>query len=349
LSSFIRRPYLHRTGLESGRRGARMDGRQVHLIRRPQGALSSGDFRVVETTTPAPAEGQAQVQNLIMSVDPYMRPRFDADQVLNVPLQGGGIGRVTLSRTAKLKPGDLVRHGEGFQEHFNAEGTRLSLLRPDPELSLSVYLHALGATGMTAYGGLLDVGALRDGEQVFVSTAAGAVGSVAAQIARLKGCFVVGSTGAEDKRTWLLDEAGLDHVINYRAQPIAEALAAVTPRGLDVYFENVGGDHLDAALARMNSRGRVAVCGMISTYQGQGAPVFALPTVIYGRVTIRGFVGSDFPHLAAAFASDMTAWLKSGEIRYQETILEGLERTADGLVGLFAGLNRGKMLIRIAD
>jgi hypothetical protein len=307
------------------------------------------DFRLVETGTPDPEAGEAQVQTLLMSVDPYMRPRLDAAQPLDEVLAGGGVGQVVKSRAPKLREGDLVRHEAGFRELFNAPTARLALLRRDPQLPLSVYLHALGATGLTAYGGLLEVARLRDGEQVFVSTAAGAVGSVAAQIARIRGCYVVGSTGAEDKRRWLQDEAGLDAAINYKSAPIAEALAAVTPRGLDVYFDNVGGDHLDAALARMNLHGRVAVCGMISTYNGERRPVSALPAVIYGRVTLRGFVSVDFQHLAAAFAADMTGWLKDGQIACQETILDGIERTAEGLIGLFTGVNRGKMLIRFAD
>jgi NADPH-dependent curcumin reductase CurA len=323
--------------------------RQIHLVKRPQGPASTSDFELVEVTTPDPEPGEVQIQTLLMSVDPYMRPRLSADQPLNGPLLGGGIGRVVKSRNGKFKEGDLARHHAGFQERFNIESSRLAALRRDPELPLSVYLHALGATGMTAYGGLLEIGRLREGEQVFVSTAAGAVGSVAAQIARIKGCYVVGATGAEDKRRWLLDEAGLDAAINYRVQPIGEALAAATPNGVDVYFENVGGDHLDAALARMNLRGRIPVCGMISTYNGEAEPVRALPAMIYGRLTMQGFVGDDFPHLAAAFAADMTAWLKDGAVRYQETILQGLERTADGLIGLFNGLNRGKMLIHVAD
>jgi hypothetical protein len=318
-------------------------------VARPQGLPAKSDFQLVEADVAEPEADQVQVQSLIMSVDPYMRPRLNADQALGAPLLGGGIGQVIKSRNGKLKEGELVRHEAGFQELFNTPVGRLAPVRRDPQLPLSVYLHALGATGLTAYGGMLEVGKLRDGEQVFVSTAAGAVGSVAAQIARIKGCYVVGSTGAEDKRQWLLDEAGLDAAINYKTAPIAEALAEVTPKGLDVYFDNVGGDHLDAALMRMNLRGRVAACGMIASYNGEPQPVLALPAVIYGRVTIQGFVSVDFTHLVAAFNADMTAWLKDGRIVFQETILDGIERAAEGLIGLFTGRNRGKMLIRLAD
>jgi len=325
-----------------------VSGREIHLVARPKGLPVESDFAIVEATTPDADEGQVQVQNLILSVDPYMRPRLGADQPLNATMQGGGLGRVLQSRNPKFKEGDLVRHGAGFVEYFTSDGRGLQVLNVDPDLSLSVYMHALGGTGITAYGGLLEVGKLKDGEQVFVSTAAGAVGSVVAQIAKIKGCYVVGSTGSDDKKAWLKDEIGLDAVINYNTDPIGPALAAVTPKGIDVYFENVGGAHLDAALLRMNVHGRIPVCGMISTYNGGGEAVSGLSNIIYRRVDIQGFVASDFGHLNAAFVSDMTGWLKDGRIKYQETVLNGIERAPEGLIGLFKGLNTGKMLIRLA-
>ena len=323
--------------------------RQIHLVRRPQGVPVPQDFAIVERPYTDAGDGEVLVEALMMSVDPYMRPRLDADQALDAPLLGGGIGRVVQSRNERFKEGDLVRHGAGFQERFTSNGKGLSVLNRDPSLPLSVYMHALGATGITAYGGLLETGALKDGEQVFISTAAGAVGSVAAQIAKIKGCYVVGSTGSDDKAAWLRDELKLDAVINYKTQPLAETLAEATPNGLDVYFENVGGAHLDAALPRMNVRGRIPVCGMISTYNGGGEGVKNLFSLIYGRIRMEGFVASDFAHLNAAFLADMTGWLKDGAIKYQETILDGFERAPEGLIGLFAGQNAGKMLIHIAD
>lgn len=323
--------------------------RQIHLVRRPQGVPVPQDFAMVEAPLAEAADGEVQIQALIMSVDPYMRPRLDADQPLHAPLLGGGIGRVVQSRNERFKEGDLVRHGVGFRERFTSNGKGLSVVNRDPALPLSVYMHALGATGITAYGGLLETGALKDGEQVFISTAGGAVGSVAAQIAKIKGCYVVGSTGSDDKAAWLRDDLQLDAVINYKAQPLAEALAAATPKGLDVYFENVGGAHLDAALPRMNVRGRIPVCGMISTYNGGGDGVTGLFNLIYRRVRMEGFVSTDFAHLNAAFLADMTGWLKSGAIKYRETILDGFERAPEGLIGLFEGQNAGKMLIHVAD
>ena len=323
--------------------------RQIHLVRRPNGVPTAADFALVEAPIGDAGEGEIRVEAVLMSVDPYMRPRLDADQALDAPLLGGGIGRVVQSKNSKFTEGDLVRHGAGFRESFVSDGRGVSVLRPDPDLPLTVYLHALGGTGITAYGGLLETGALKDREQVFISTAAGAVGSVAAQIAKIKGCYVVGSTGSDDKAAWLRDEVGLDAVINYKTQDIGIALTEATPRGIDVYFENVGGAHLDAALPRMNVRGRIPVCGMISTYNGGGEGVKNLFSLIYGRIRMEGFVASDFAHLNSAFLADMTGWLKAGQIKYQETILDGFERAPEGLIGLFAGANSGKMLIRIAD
>jgi NADPH-dependent curcumin reductase CurA len=323
--------------------------RQIHLVKRPVGVPVLDDFAVVEVQVPDAGEGEIQVRNVLMSVDPYMRPRLDADQPLGAAMLGGGIGRVTQSNNAKFREGDLVRHGAGMQELFVSDGRGAAVVKQDPDLPLSVYMHALGGTGITAYGGLLETGALKDGEQVFVSTAAGAVGSVVAQIAKLKGCYVVGSTGSAEKKQWLLEEAGLDAAIDYHAENLAEALKAATPKGIDVYFENVGGGHLDAALPRMNVRGRIPVCGMISTYNGGGEGVKNLFALIYGRVRMEGFVASDFPHLNAQFVDDMTGWLKSGKIKYQETVLDGFERAPEGLIGLFSGKNSGKMLIKVSE
>lgn len=323
--------------------------RQIHLVRRPSGMPVLTDFAVVEADVPPTGEGEVRVQTLIMSVDPYMRPRLNADQMLDAPLLGGGIGRVVESRHPNFKEGQLVRQGVGFREVHVTDCKTLIPLKRDPDLPLSVYMHALGGTGITAYGGLLEIGALKDGEQVVVSTAGGAVGSVAAQIAKIKGCHVVGLTGSDDKVAWLRDEAKLDAVINYKTQPLAEALKAATPKGIDVYFENVGGAQLDAALSRMNVRGRIPVCGMISTYNGGGEGVKNLFSLIYGRIRMEGFVATDFAHLNAKFMSDMTGWLKAGQIKYQETVLDGFERAPEGLIGLFEGRNTGKMLIHVAN
>jgi hypothetical protein len=325
--------------------------REVHLVSRPEGPPQTSDFALVATEVPDPGEGQVLVRNLYMSVDPAMRPRLSVGQALNEAMAGGAIGRVEKSRHASLREGDLVTDRFGFREAFVCDGKGLAPLRTEPGLPLTAYMHALGGPGFTAYGGLLHIGALKDGEQVFVSTAAGAVGSIAAQIAKIKGCYVVGSTGSDDKVRWLLDEARLDAAINYKAEPIRSALKRAAPNGVDVYFDNVGGEHLDAALAGMNLLGRVAVCGMISGYNEAGArtTVRNLANIIYGRITLRGFTAADFMHLQDQFRADMTGWLKDGRIKTQETVYDGIENAAAALVGLMQGANTGKMLVKLAD
>lgn len=321
--------------------------REIHLVKRPSGAPTPDDFALVERDVADAADGQVLVQNLLMSVDPAMRPRLTAGQALDEAMMGGALGRVVQSKTEAFAVGDLVTNRLGFREYFTSDGKGLTKLTPDPDLPLTVHMHALGGTGFTAYGGLLHIGQLKEGEQVFVSTAAGAVGSVAAQIAKLKGCYVVGSTGSDDKAAWLKDEVGLDAVINYKAQPIRQALEDATPKGLDVYFDNVGGDHLEAALRRMNTLGRIPVCGFISGYNSGHSNVSNLSNIIYSRVTLRGFVAPDFMHLYGDFQRDMAGWLKDGRIKYQETVMDGIANAPAALIGLMAGQNSGKMLVRL--
>lgn len=322
--------------------------REIHLVDRPKGMPTPEHFALVETDVPDAADGQVLVQNLYMSVDPAMRPRLTAGQNLNEPMMGGALGRVVQSKADGFAVGDLVQSRNGFREYFVADAKGLTKLNPDPDLPLTVYMHALGMTGFTAYGGLLHIGQLKEGEQVFVSTAAGAVGSVAAQIAKIKNCYVVGSTGAADKAAWLKDEVGLDAVINYKEAPIRQALEAATPKGIDVYFDNVGGDHLEAALRRMNTLGRIPVCGFISGYNSGHSAVSNLSNIIYSRVMLRGFVGTDFMHLQPDFQRDMAGWLKEGRVKYQETIRDGIAAAPEALIGLLTGANSGKMLVRLA-
>jgi len=216
---------------------------------------------------------------------------------------------------------------------------------------MSAHLGVLGVNGLTAYAGLLDVGKLAEGERVFVSAAAGAVGSIAAQIAKVKGCHVIGSAGSDAKCTWLRDVAGLDVAINYRNGVLRKTLKAAAPEGIDVYFDNVGGEHLNATLPRMRMRGRIVVCGMISAYNSDGAIsdcVNTLSNMMYNRLTMTGFVVWDFLHLRERFLSDMRAWIAQGRVRWEETVYEGLENAALALIGLFTGQNLGKMLVRIS-
>ena len=322
--------------------------REIHLVARPDGMPTQDQFALVETNVSDAADGEVLVQNLYMSVDPAMRPRLTAGQDLNVAMMGGALGRVVQSKNPDFAVGDLVSNRLGFREFFTSDGKGLTKLKADPDLSLTTHMHALGMTGFTAYGGLLHIGQLKDGEQVFVSTAAGAVGSVAAQIAKIKGCYVVGSTGSADKAAWLKDEVGLDAVINYKETPIRKALEEATPKGIDVYFDNVGGDHLEAALRRINTLGRIPVCGFISGYNSGHSSVSNLSNIIYSRVMLRGFVGTDFMHLYADFQRDMAGWLKDGKVKYQETILDGITNAPTALIGLLEGKNSGKMLVKLA-
>ena len=322
--------------------------REIHLVARPDGMPTQDQFALVETNVSDAADGEVLVQNLYMSVDPAMRPRLTAGQDLNVAMMGGALGRVVQSKNPDFAVGDLVSNRLGFREFFTSDGKGLTKLKADPDLSLTTHMHALGMTGFTAYGGLLHIGQLKDGEQVFVSTAAGAVGSVAAQIAKIKGCYVVGSTGSADKAAWLKDEVGLDAVINYKETPIRKALEEATPKGIDVYFDNVGGDHLEAALRRINTLGRIPVCGFISGYNSGHSSVSNLSNIIYSRVMLRGFVGTDFMHLYADFQRDMAGWLKEGKVKYQETILDGIANAPTALIGLLEGKNSGKMLVKLA-
>lgn len=323
--------------------------RAVHLVRRPEGMPHADDFTLVESEVGDAADGEVVVQNLYMSVDPAMRPRLTAGQELNEPMLGGALGRVVQSRHPDLPTGTLVANRMGFREYFRSSGKGLTRLAPAEGLPLTVHMHVLGMTGFTAWGGLLHIGQLKRGEQVFVSTAAGAVGSVAAQIARIMDCRVVGSTGSDDKVRWLEDALKLDAVINYKRQPIRQALKEATPDGIDVYFDNVGGDHLEAALRRMNTLGRIPVCGFISGYNDGHSPVSNLSNIIYSRVMLRGFVATDFQERHGEFVDQMTGWLRDGRIQWQETVMEGIGQAPAALIGLMEGRNTGKMLVRLAE
>ena len=328
-----------------------MRNKEVHLLERPQGIPTLGQFGIVETDVSEPAAGELLVENIYMSVDPAMRPRLAAQTALNEAMVGGAIGRVLKSRHSGYQEGDLVESMHGFRQYFVSAGEGLSKLEADG-MPLAAYMSVLGLTGLTAYGGLLVIAAVKERENVFVSAAAGAVGSIAAQIAKIKGCYVIGSAGSDDKCRWLKEELKLDAVINYKKQELRTALKAAAPRGIDVYFDNVGGEHLNAALPRMNALGRIAVCGMISAYNNFGAisePVTTLSNMIYNRLTMRGFVFYEFASLRTQFLADMKGWLREGRIRYRSTILQGIEQAPSALIGLFNGTNTGKMLVQLAQ
>jgi hypothetical protein len=244
-----------------------------------------------------------------------------------------------------------VTSGKSWREYFVSNGKGLAPI--DPNLApLSAYLGIMGMPGLTAYGGLLVTGQLKEGETVFVSAASGAVGSVAGQIAKIKNCRVIGSAGTDAKVAHLLNEFHFDHAFNYKTTNILDELHRGAPKGLDVYFENVGGAHLQAALACMRPHGRIPVCGMIATYNDAGVPTPGptnLSTMIYNRVTMTGFVSVEFLDRQPQFLQDMSSWIRDGKIKYQETIFNGIERSVEAFQGLFSGVNEGKMLVKLFD
>jgi NADPH-dependent curcumin reductase CurA len=337
---------------------AGMTSREIHLMRRPRGLPVPGDFEIVETRIPAPEPGQVQVRNLWLSVDPYMRGRMDGVDSyvsgfrLGEALAGGAVGRVTAANAhPTLKAGDLVVSGFGWREGF--VGASDEVWKIDPALGPpQAFLGALGMPGLTAYEGLLTHGRPQAGETVFVSGAAGAVGSVVCQIARIKGCRVVASAGSPAKVDWLRRRAKVDAAIDYRATAdLDAALAEACPEGIDIYYDNVGGRHLEAALGRMRERGRVVMCGAISRYNDP-APVPGpsnLFQVVARSLTLQGFIVDDSPARMAAFHADMARWIGEGRMVWEETIVDGLERMPEALIGLFRGDNLGKMLVRLPE
>ena len=329
--------------------------KQVHLIERPAGMPGHEHFKLVEVDLPPPGAGEVLVENRYMSVDPYMRGRMRADAVyaapfqLNEPMYGGAVGEVIESNDDSLKPGDIVLNFAAWQDRFVARAGHLQRLEPfDPE-RISLYLGTLGMPGMTAYVGLLKFGEPKEGETVFVSAASGAVGANVCQIAKMKGCRVVGSVGSDAKAAWLKEECGVDATINYRTcGSLSRALHAAAPDGVDVYFENVGGDHLQAAINCMNPFGRISACGMISGYNNS-EPVPGPNNLMYivgKKLRIQGFIISDHEAERPAFEKDMSQWIREGKIQARETVYEGIETAVDAFLALFTGENFGKMVVK---
>ena len=327
---------------------------EVHLARRPKGMAVPEDFVFVTRQLPDPGEGEVLVRNLFISVDPYMRGRMNEVQThgegfrLNEVMSGGAIGRIVASRHNDFEEGDLVSSNLGWREGFLSDGDGLQKL-PDTSLPVTVHMGPLGLTGRTAYDGLLGAAELREGETVFVSGAAGAVGSIAGQIARLKGCRTIGSAGSAEKVAFCR-EVGFDHAFNYHDGNLAAQVHEGAPEGIDVYFDNVGGEHLEAALANMRLLGRVAICGAISHYNDTvPAPGPSnLRVAIRLRLTLRGFVVGNYPELREPFERDMRSWVESGQIAWRETIQEGIRNAPDAFIGLFTGENIGKMIVKVA-
>jgi len=328
--------------------------REIRLAARPHGEPTAADFELAETALPEPGPGEVLIRNSYLSVDPYMRGRMrDAKSYIppfeiGKTMDGGAVGEVVASNDGPFAVGDWVQHMGGWREHALNDGTLA--YRVDPTLApVSTALGVLGMPGLTAYAGVTEIAPVKEGETVYVSAAAGAVGSAAGQIARLRGCRVVGSAGSAEKVDWLTGELGFDAAFDYHGADLPATLRELCPDGIDVYFDNVGGDQLDAALARMNVHGRIALCGRIASYNDEtlepGPRNFA--AALPRRLTMRGFIVFDHGHLMKPFLAEVGAWVRSGELRYRETILDGIDRMPDAFVGLLSGENVGKMLVRV--
>ena len=328
--------------------------REIHLAQRPEGEPELDHFDIVSVEIADPGPGEFLVQNRFMSVDPYMRGRM-RDVKSYVPgfqigevMDGGSVGEVVASNHDDFPVGTHVLGMQGWREAYLSDGTGQQ--KVDGSLApLSYFLGTLGMPGLTAYVGLLDIGEPKEGETVMVSAAAGAVGSLVGQIAKIKGCRVVGSAGADDKVAMLTDELGFDAAFNYKTGSISEALSKHCPDGIDVYFENVGGPMLEAVLTRMNPFGRIPVCGMIAQYndtEPKPGPK-SLIALIPSRIKMQGFIVSDHADRAPAFQADMAGWIREGKIQVKETVAEGIENAPQAFLDLFTGENTGKMVVAV--
>ena len=323
-----------------------------HLKSRPSGMPTKENFELKELDLPPLGDGQARVRNLWLSVDPYMRGRMNdvksyvSPFKVGEPLEGGAIGEVVESKVEGLKPGDLVQHMNGWRDEA-VLSARMAQKLPDLGAPPEKFLSVLGITGATAYFGLLDAAKAKAGDVVFVSAAAGAVGSAVVQIAKAKGMIVIGSAGGPQKCDFVRSVRA-DEVIDYKAAPIRESLAAAAPDGIDVYFDNVGGDHLDAAFALARNNARFAICGMIEGYNSKEPMSFRfIQRIIAARIMLKGFLVFDYLPRFGEFYAEMGPWLASGTVKSRETIVEGLDTTPDAFLGLFRGENIGKMLVKL--
>ncbi|TWU08085.1 NADP-dependent oxidoreductase [Stieleria varia] len=329
---------------------------QIELASRPDGRPEPSNFRSRTVELSPIEDGQFLVKNLWMSVDPYMRGRMKAGDSyvqafkIDEPLEGGCVGEIVQSRHPGFSEGKLVLGQLGWREYWKSDGEGVQVV--DPELApLQAYLGVLGMTGMTAWVGLNKIAKLKPNSTVFVSAASGAVGSVVCQLAKAKDCRVIGSAGKPEKMEWLKDKAGIDECINYKeVDDLSSELASLAPDGIDVYFDNVGGDHLEAAIDAMNDFGVCVECGMISTYNAtepQPAPR-NLFKVIAKRIRMQGFIVRDHMDEKDEFASEMAPLIQDGKLLWEETVTEGLKNAPDAFIGLFEGSNLGKSLVRIS-
>ncbi|MFG3424145.1 NADP-dependent oxidoreductase [Streptomyces californicus] len=329
--------------------------REWHLVARPHGWPEAEDFALREAAVTAPAEGRILVRNKHFSVDPYMRGRMNDVKSytppfkLDHPMDGGAVGEVIASNAEGFAVGDHVLHGLGWREI--ADMPAKHAVKVDPDVApLSAYLGVLGMTGLTAYAGLFDVASFKEGDAVFVSGAAGAVGSQVGQMAKIKGASrIIGSAGSDEKVKLLTEEYGFDAAFNYKNGPVRDQLKEAAPDGIDVYFDNVGGDHLEAAISSFNLHGRATICGMIAQYNAtEPTPGPSNMALIIGkRLRLQGMLVGDHADLQPQFVRDVAGWLASGELKYQETEVRGIEQGYEAFMGLLRGENTGKMIVSL--
>ncbi|MEL4431459.1 NADP-dependent oxidoreductase [Shewanella mangrovisoli] len=327
---------------------------QIHLASRPVGMPTLANFKQVEVTLPALKAGEVLVKNTWMSVDPYMRGRMmDRDSYIppfqiDAVMDGGAIGEVIESLNPQFPVGSKVSHISGWRSAFISDGQDLTLL-PAVNIPEQYFLGVIGMPGLTAWVGLMQIAKLKPTDTVFVSAASGAVGMVVCQIAKLNGCKVIASVGSDEKAE-LVQSLGVDAVINYKkVTDLTQALRDAAPNGIDVYFENVGGAHLEAALNVLNEYGRIPVCGMIADYNAQ-APVSGpsnLLAINTKKLTMQGFIVMDYFDQFEEFIAQMAQWLQAGKVKSQETVYQGLDQAAEAFIGLFEGKNKGKMLVKL--
>ncbi|WP_432085338.1 NADP-dependent oxidoreductase [Streptomyces sp. bgisy095] len=329
--------------------------REWHLVARPHGWPVPADFALRETPVAEPAEGRILVRNKHFSVDPYMRGRMNDVKSyvppfkLDHPMDGGAVGEVVASNAEGFAVGDHVLHGLGWREYADVPAKHAT--KVDPDLApLSAYLGVLGMTGLTAYAGLFEVASFKEGDAVFVSGAAGAVGSQVGQMARLRGASrVIGSAGSDEKVKWLVEELGFDAAFNYKNGPVRDQLREAAPDGIDVYFDNVGGDHLEAAISSLKVHGRATICGMIAQYNDTEPTPGPrnMAQIIGKRLRLQGVLVGDHYDLQEQFVREVGGWLAAGELKHRETFAEGIETGVDAFLGMLRGDNTGKMIVTV--
>ncbi len=330
-----------------------MENKRVVLASRPSGWVTEGNFRIESVPVPKPKDGEVLVKNLWLSLDPYMRGRMNdaksyaAKQELDEVMIGGTVGEVIESKNPKFAAGDKVLGMLGWQQYGLSDGKGLNKIDAS-RVPMQAFLGVLGMPGVTAWVGLLDICQPKAGETVVVSAASGAVGSVVGQIAKLKGCRAVGIAGGKAKCDYVLKELGFDACVDYKAGKLNDDLKAAAPNGIDCYFENVGGEILDAVLRRMNAFSRIAVCGLISQYnvtEPYGVKTFA--SILANRIKVQGFIVSDRMELWAKALPELIGWVAGGKIKYRETLAQGLESAPKAFIGLLKGENFGKQLVKL--